>query len=227
MKQHGLLGSAAHEGAGGRAPLTRASALPVFSGRHGDQALDTVIAPLLGEGAAVRCHEAHAADPDVEDLPCRPVKRQVVLGQLRSISTLPAIMRRPRLRAASKMASTDCTWTAPSTTAVVVPLHSSSSRNVAMHEPGQQQLSGVVLHLGIRRQPGKHFRGVAGLHHPAVAHDEDPIPDRAGNEARRPGRLRWSHQPIRRMLALRSGQRSISWLNAPTFPRRPTATRNS
>ena len=49
-------------------------------------------------------------------------------GQLRSISTLPPAMRRLRAALASKNASTDSLCTVQYTSAVVVPLRSSSSR---------------------------------------------------------------------------------------------------
>ena len=52
-------------------------------------------------------------------------------GQLRSISTLPHSMRRPRASAAAKKASTEWGWTVANTEAVVVPWASSRSTTKA------------------------------------------------------------------------------------------------
>ena len=54
---------------------------------------------------------------------------RTVSGALRSIMTLPPIMRRLRASAAAKYASAEAEWTEQNATAVVVPCRSSSSRN--------------------------------------------------------------------------------------------------
>ncbi|CKT54839.1 Uncharacterised protein [Mycobacterium tuberculosis] len=52
-------------------------------------------------------------------------------GELRSCSTLPVIMRRPRRRAPSKKASTEATCEVAKVSEVVTPLRSSSSKNTS------------------------------------------------------------------------------------------------